>query len=95
MIGVKLVTGGSISDSFLVDGVAFAQTFTYAGANQQPKKFVNPKILILNVELEKKAERENAEVRIDKPQVIHFFSRFPLTKSSSFVSIGLPIDRRC
>jgi len=33
---------------------------------------VNPKILILNVELEKKAERENAEVRIDKPQVIKF-----------------------
>ncbi len=50
----------------MVDGVAFAKTFTYAGAEQQPKSFTKPKILLLNIELEKKAERENAEVRIDK-----------------------------
>jgi len=31
MIGIKLVTGGSISDSFAVDGVAFKKTFSYAG----------------------------------------------------------------
>ena len=67
LIGIKHVTGGSITDSFLVDGVAFKKTFSYAGFEQQPKKFTDPKIIILNVELELKAEKENAEIRIEKP----------------------------
>merc|ERR1719181_2550896 len=52
LIGVKKVQGGSVSDSFLVEGVAFNKTFT------------DPKVLLLNVELELKSEKENAEVRI-------------------------------
>jgi len=67
LIGIKHVTGGSITDSLLVDGVAFKKTFSYAGFEQQPKKFENPKIVILNVELELKAEKENAEIRIENP----------------------------
>lgn len=31
MIGIKRVTGGSVTDSFLVNGVAFEKTFSYAG----------------------------------------------------------------
>lgn len=50
-------------DSFLVNGVAFKKTFSYAGFEQQPKKFENPKILLLNIELELKSEKENAEIR--------------------------------
>ncbi len=68
LIGLKKVTGGSVRDSFLVDGVAFKKTFSYAGFEQQPKKFTNPKICLLNLELELKAEKENAEVRITKPE---------------------------
>lgn len=68
LIGIKSVIGGSITDSVLVDGVAFKKTFSYAGFEQQPKKFAHPKILLLNVELELKAEKENAEVRIEKPE---------------------------
>jgi T-complex protein 1 subunit eta len=67
LIGIKHVTGGSITDSMLVDGVAFKKTFSYAGFEQQPKRFDNPKIVILNVELELKAEKENAEIRIENP----------------------------
>lgn len=67
LIGIKHVLGGSISDSVLIDGVAFKKTFSYAGFEQQPKKFTNPKILVLNVELELKSEKENAEVRIENP----------------------------
>lgn len=52
-------------DSFLVDGVAFKKTFSYAGFEQQPKKFLNPKILLLNIELELKSEKENAEIRLE------------------------------
>lgn len=49
LIGIKEVTGGSINDSFLVSGVAFKKTFSYAGFEQQPKNFTNPKIIILKI----------------------------------------------
>lgn len=65
MIGIKKVQGGSATDSMLVSGVAFKKTFSYAGFEQQPKKFQNPKVIMLNIELELKAEKENAEVRVD------------------------------
>jgi T-complex protein 1 subunit eta len=67
-IGIKKITGGSVDESFLVKGVCFKKTFSYAGFEQQPKKFENPQIAILNVELELKAEKDNAEVRIEKPE---------------------------
>ena len=44
-------------------------TFTYAGAEQQPKPFKDPPILSLNVELELKAEKDNAKVGIDQVSV--------------------------
>ncbi|KAL6952529.1 T-complex protein 1 subunit eta, partial [Sarracenia purpurea var. burkii] len=61
------VPGGNMRDSFLVNGVAFKKTFSYAGFEQQPKKFLKPKILLLNVELELKSEKENAEIRLSDP----------------------------
>ncbi|PIO22499.1 hypothetical protein AB205_0113550, partial [Aquarana catesbeiana] len=64
MIGIKKVQGGALEDSHLVAGVAFKKTFSYAGFEMQPKKYENPKIALLNVELELKAERDNAEVRV-------------------------------
>lgn len=67
LVGVKKVNGGAMSDSFLVNGVAFKKTFSYAGFEQQPKKIVNPKIILLNIELELKAEKENAEIKITDP----------------------------
>ena len=35
----------------------------------QRKKYQNPKIALLNIELELKAERDNAEIRIDNIEV--------------------------
>lgn len=67
LIGIKKVSGGGLRDSFLVEGVAFKKTFSYAGFEQQPKFLKNPTILLLNVELELKAERDNAEVRLSDP----------------------------
>ena len=67
-IAVKQIPGGDVGQSFLVlGGVAFAKTFSYAGFEQMTKKFTNPKLLLLNVELELKAEKENAEVRMTDP----------------------------
>jgi len=56
------VQGGGLRDSFLVDGVAFKKTFSYAGFEMQPKAYEKPGILLLNIELELKSEKENAEV---------------------------------
>ncbi|TQB76845.1 T-complex protein 1 subunit eta [Monascus purpureus] len=66
LIGVKKITGGGLQDSLFVKGVAFKKTFSYAGFEQQPKSFKNPKIVCLNVELELKSEKDNAEVRVEQ-----------------------------
>ncbi|EFN78949.1 T-complex protein 1 subunit eta [Harpegnathos saltator] len=65
MIGIKKVSGGALEDSELIQGVAFKKTFSYAGFEMQPKKYQSCKIALLNIELELKAERDNAEVRVD------------------------------
>lgn len=64
MIGIKKVSGGSLSDSKLVKGVAFKKAFSYAGFEMQPKHYKDPYIAMLNIELELKAEKDNAELRI-------------------------------
>ena len=66
-IGIKKITGGSVTESFLVEGVCFKKTFSYAGFEQQPKSFESPKILALNLELELKAEKDSAEIRLENP----------------------------
>ncbi|PUU74136.1 chaperonin Cpn60/TCP-1 family [Tuber borchii] len=66
LIGIKKVPGGGLQDSLFVNGVAFKKTFSYAGFEQQPKSFNSPKIVCLNVELELKSEKDNAEVRVEQ-----------------------------
>eukprot|EP00008_Paramoeba_atlantica_P014254 CAMPEP_0201488000 /NCGR_PEP_ID=MMETSP0151_2-20130828/16480_1 /ASSEMBLY_ACC=CAM_ASM_000257 /TAXON_ID=200890 /ORGANISM="Paramoeba atlantica, Strain 621/1 / CCAP 1560/9" /LENGTH=541 /DNA_ID=CAMNT_0047873199 /DNA_START=21 /DNA_END=1646 /DNA_ORIENTATION=+ len=67
MVGIKKETGGALEDSELVEGVAFKKTFSYAGFEQQTKRFENCKVLALNLELELKAEKDNAELKINDP----------------------------
>jgi hypothetical protein len=62
----------------LVKGVAFKKSFSYAGFEQQPKTFKDPTILCLNIELELKAEKDNAEVRVEQVSVL-WNSKLPLT----------------
>lgn len=66
-IAIKKITGGSVTDSFLVEGVCFRKTFSYAGFEQQPKCFEDPSICVLNLELELKAEKDSAEIRLENP----------------------------
>ena len=56
-------------ESRLIAGVAFKKTFSYAGFEMQRKKFEKPRIALLNVELELKSEKENAELRIENVEV--------------------------
>lgn len=53
----------------MISGVAFKKTFSYAGFEMQRKQFECPKIAMLNVELELKSEKENAELRIENVEV--------------------------
>lgn len=62
--------GGALEDSQLVRGVAFKKTFSYAGFEMQPKRYQNAKIALLNIELELKAEKENAEIRLESVEVL-------------------------
>jgi T-complex protein 1 subunit eta len=93
LIGIKKIPGGGMEDSYLVKGVAFKKTFSYAGFEQQPKSFKNPKIVCLNVELELKAERDNAEVRIEAVSVSSsFFLRKPAANAITSTT-GISSDR--
>lgn len=65
----------SSQDSQLIAGVAFKKTFSYAGFEMQPKRYENPKIALLNVELELKAEKDNAEVRVKSVEVRQIHSK--------------------
>ncbi|GJU61840.1 T-complex protein 1 subunit eta [Tanacetum coccineum] len=68
MIGIKKVPGSTMKDSFLVNGFKFKKTFSYAGFEQQPKKFLNPKILLLNIELELKSRKRKCQDKVDPLQ---------------------------
>lgn len=67
------IPGGSIQDSFLLNGICFKRTFYYAGYEQQQKRIENPKILILNHELELKHQKEFARIVINDPSLYHSF----------------------
>ena len=66
-VGIKKVPGGAMKESFMVKGVAFQKTFSYAGFEQQPKCIKGAKVLLLNVELELKSECDSGEVRLKNP----------------------------
>ncbi len=75
----------------MVLGVAFKKTFSYAGFEMQPKKYKNPKIALLNVELELKAEKTNAEVRVDSVEVIFIFNLFVCPKIVDFYNLSFSV----
>ncbi|RSL62042.1 putative T-complex protein 1 subunit eta [Fusarium duplospermum] len=66
LIGIKKIPGDSLTNSLFINGVAFKKTFSYAGFEQQPKSFEQPKIVCLNVGLELKPEKDNAEVHVEQ-----------------------------
>uniref|UniRef100_A0A0E0HKH5 Reverse transcriptase zinc-binding domain-containing protein n=1 Tax=Oryza nivara TaxID=4536 RepID=A0A0E0HKH5_ORYNI len=55
---------GGIMRGFFLMVLSSRRHFSYAGFEQQPKKFVSPKILLLNIEQELKYEKENAEISL-------------------------------
>ena len=95
MIGMKKISGGSLHETQLIAGVAFKKTFSYAGFEQQPKRFENPLIICLNLELELKAERDNAEVRVakvsDYQQIVEAEWRIIYEKLEKIVASGAKV----
>lgn len=74
-----------MKESRLIAGVAFKKTFSYAGFEMQRKKFENPKIVLLNVELELK--KENAELRIENVEVSDRREALPCVKRQELCCI--------
>lgn len=95
LIGIKKVPGGAMEDSMLVKGVAFKKTFAYAGFEQQPKQFTDPKIILLNIELELKAEKDQAEIKIQDPEqyqsIVDAEWRIIYTKLEKIVESGAKV----
>lgn len=58
--------GGALEKSLLVPGVLLKNSFSLAGFEMWTKKYKNPVIALLNVELKLKAEKDGAEVRVYK-----------------------------
>lgn len=64
----------------------------------QPKQYTDPKIALLNIELELKAERDNAEVRLENVEVINILAIMTLIKMFNDTSLswtGISKSRRC
>ena len=60
----------------------------------QQKKYLKPKIAMLNIELELKAERDNAEIRLDNIAVSNLSNLSTAQLNISSCS-GVSKDRRC
>lgn len=86
--------GVSFQESRLVAGVAFKKTFSYAGFEMQQKKYLKPKIAMLNIELELKAERDNAEIRL-ADVAVSVTSIEWLRQRLTLLLSGISKNRRC
>jgi T-complex protein 1 subunit eta len=64
-IRILTIPGASLLDSYIIDGIVFKQTFSYAGYEQQSKCIESPKILLLNHEIELKHQKEYAHLMIN------------------------------
>ena len=65
MISVKEILGGNLSDSFFLKGIVIKKPFSYAGYEKQNKKLYYPEILLLDIELEIKTEKDQSETKIN------------------------------
>jgi T-complex protein 1 subunit eta len=66
MISVKEILGGNLSDSFFLKGIVIKKPFSYAGYEKQNKKLYYPQILLLDIELEIKTEKDQSETKINQ-----------------------------
>eukprot|EP01080_Neovahlkampfia_damariscottae_P011896 gene11896-5302_t len=93
-INILSIPGGSLDESFLINGIVFPQTFYYAGYEQQLKYINNPKILLLNHEIELKHQKEFAKILINNPKEYDSFidSEWKLIKNKLEKIIELKYD---
>jgi T-complex protein 1 subunit eta len=58
--------GSSLTDSFVHRGVCFRRPFTFAGHAQMPTRLEFPNVLLLDVELEYKHQKEFAHIEVSQ-----------------------------
>jgi len=64
MVSIKEIIGGNLMDSFFLKGIIIKKPFSYAGYEKQNKKVYYPYILLLDIELEIKTEKNHSETKI-------------------------------
>ncbi|KAF2071783.1 hypothetical protein CYY_006890 [Polysphondylium violaceum] len=65
----------SLDSSFVLDGIMYPKTFTFAGSETLSKSISNPKILLLNNQIELKNQNEYSKIEIDQvDQFVEFIN---------------------
>lgn len=64
---------GRTVDSEIVEGVCFKRPFIYAGHNLQPKLINEPKVLLLDLELEYKHQGEQTKIAVTSSEELKEF----------------------
>nr|XP_027201298.1 T-complex protein 1 subunit eta-like [Dermatophagoides pteronyssinus] len=102
LLSIVKVQGGSAEDSHWVQGVVFKKCFSYAGFENAPKQFKQGALVaLLSFELELKAEKENAEIRInnmaDYQKVIEAEWQNLIDKLDALVNaqVNVVLSRQC
>ncbi len=69
-IGIEKQEGGSVDDSFMVDGLVISKERVHPG---MPKKIENAKIALLNVEMEIKKTETDSKIQVSSPEELQKF----------------------
>ena len=69
-IGIEKQEGGSVDDSFLVDGIVISKERVHPG---MPKKVEDAKIALLNTAMEIKKTETDSEIKVSSPEELQKF----------------------
>ncbi len=69
-IGIEKQEGGSVDDSFMIDGLVISKDRVHPG---MPKKIENAKIALINAEMEVKETETDSEISVSSPEELQKF----------------------
>ena len=63
-VDILCIEGQSVLNSEYLEGICFKVPFVFAGHEQQPKLILNPRVILIDVEMEWKQIKENAKFEL-------------------------------
>ncbi len=70
---IVTIKQGRTIDSEIIDGICFKRPFIYAGHNLQPKAINEPRVLLLDFELEHKHQGEHTKIVVSSSEELKEF----------------------